>query len=59
MEVTEEEYLKAKEICDKYREQKIAERQKVIDKCEHNWVLDEGWGGRLEGETHCSICGTS
>lgn len=59
MDVTEEEYLRAKKIVDKYREQEIAKRQKEIDKCPHKWVLDEGWGGHLEGDKHCSICGTS
>jgi hypothetical protein len=58
-EVTKEEYLVAKEIVDKYYRQEREKRQVEIDKCNHNWVLDEGWAGHLEGDTHCSICGTS
>lgn len=62
--ISEEEYKKASEIVNQWHEEnptpyelrwrEIKAKQAI---CEHEWILDDDWGGRLEGNKHCSKCG--
>lgn len=62
--ISEEEYNKAKDIISQWhrenptpQEIQYRETRAKQEKCEHEWELDEGWGGHIEGNTHCSKCG--
>lgn len=58
MKISKEDYLKAQKLVDNYHKQELEKNKSKIKKCEHNWILDEGWNGRLDGDKYCSICGT-
>jgi len=57
MEITKEEYLKALDVVNDYINQEKNKNIEIQRECKHNWVVDDGWGGALEGDTRCSICG--